>query len=96
MRTVYIVAYDICDPGRLRAVYKTMKGFGDRIQYSVFRCELNEAEVVKLEASLLPLLEPAEDQVIIVPLGLPRGRYDGRIYSLGRAYKEIERKMVII
>lgn len=96
MRAAYIVAYDICSPERLRAVYKTMRGFGDRMQYSVFRCELNEAELVKLEAALLPLLKHEEDQVIIVPLGLPGGRYDGRIYSLGRPYREIERKMVIV
>jgi CRISPR-associated endonuclease Cas2 len=92
MRIVYMVIYDICSPEHLRTVYKTMRSFRDKIQYSIFRGELNKTDLVKL-AALLPLLEPREDQVIIVPLGLPGGRYDARIYSLGRFYNAVERKL---
>lgn len=96
MRTTYIVAYDICAPERLRAVAKTMLGFGDRIQYSVFRCELSAKELVMLEAALTPILNHREDQVIIIPLGPPGGRNDKGVYSLGRACREVERKAVIV
>ncbi|MFO0762685.1 MAG: CRISPR-associated endonuclease Cas2, partial [Byssovorax sp.] len=37
MRHTYVVAYDVCDPKRLRQVHKTMRGFGDALQLSVFR-----------------------------------------------------------
>lgn len=41
MRNTYIVSYDIADPKRLRKVSKTMKAWGDHLQYSVFgRCPI--------------------------------------------------------
>lgn len=41
MRSIYLVCYDICNPLRLAKVGKTMLGFGDRVQYSVFECRMN-------------------------------------------------------
>ena len=43
----YIVSYDIMDAKRLHTVHKTMKGFGDPIHYSVFRCNLSEKGKIK-------------------------------------------------
>ena len=43
MRNRYIVTYDICDDARRTAVYKALRGFGDHLQYSVFRCDLSDA-----------------------------------------------------
>ena len=40
MRNRYIVTYDITDDRRRTAVYKCLRGFGDHLQYSVFRCDL--------------------------------------------------------
>ncbi|HUM81972.1 MAG TPA: CRISPR-associated endonuclease Cas2, partial [Methanothrix sp.] len=44
----YIVSYDIMDPRRLHTVHKTMKGFGEPIHYSVFRCNLTDKGKVEL------------------------------------------------
>ena len=66
-RTVYIVAYDICDAKRLRMIYKTMRGYGEHWQYSVFRCELTPAEKVKMMTDLGRIMNDAEDQVLIAP-----------------------------
>ncbi len=44
MRTCYIVAYDMADPERLQRVHRTMRGYGDPLQYSVFRCMLSPSE----------------------------------------------------
>jgi CRISPR-associated protein Cas2 len=52
MRQTYVVSYDISNPKRLRKVYQTMRGYGDHIQLSVFRCELNRRELVELRARL--------------------------------------------
>lgn len=82
-RTVYIVAYDICDAKRLRMVYKTMRGYGEHWQYSVFRCELTPAEKVKMMTDLGRIMNDAEDQVLIAPLGPPNGRYAAAIETLG-------------
>ncbi|MDD4792699.1 MAG: CRISPR-associated endonuclease Cas2, partial [Firmicutes bacterium] len=41
MRRRFIVCYDISDPKRLRKMYRTMRGFGDPLQKSVFTCDLS-------------------------------------------------------
>jgi len=63
----FLVAYDIRDPVRLRKTATLMKGYGTRMQYSVFRCFLNEREVEKLrwEASKIML---SEDDLQIIGL----------------------------
>jgi CRISPR-associated protein Cas2 len=38
MRHRYIVAYDIRDEVRLRRVHDVVRGYGIRLQYSVFLC----------------------------------------------------------
>ena len=48
----YLVAYDICDPKRLRKVAQTCEDFGFRRQYSVFLCRLTAADLVRLKAHL--------------------------------------------
>ena len=44
-RQSYVVTYDICDPKRLRRVYETLRGHGDHLQLSVFRCDLTRREL---------------------------------------------------
>ena len=39
MRNTFFVPYDISNDLRLRRVHKTMCGFGDHLQYSVFECQ---------------------------------------------------------
>lgn len=80
---VYIVTYDICAPGRLREVYKTMRGFGDHLQYSVFRCVLSERQLVRLRARLERIIDPTEDQVLFVPLGPAHKRKSWKMFTLG-------------
>lgn len=46
----YVVAYDICDPKRLRKVAQTCEDFGLRRQYSVFFCRLTAADFVRLKS----------------------------------------------
>ena len=91
MRYVYIVCYDIADDKRLRNVYKIMRGFGERLQYSVFMCELSDKERVVLEDKLLDVINQDEDQVLFIPLGKRDSRYVQGIYSLGIKYSREER-----
>lgn len=67
-RNRYLVCYDIRDPKRLRQVAKTMHAYGTRMQYSVFVCDLSDAEFVDLRFALRGILEPV-DSVMAVPLG---------------------------
>jgi CRISPR-associated protein Cas2 len=85
MRNRYLVSYDICDPKRLRRVFKTMRGFGDALQYSVFLCDLSPSERIILLEKLTPIINNREDQVMLVNLGPADGQSGERIETLGRA-----------
>ncbi|WP_018466912.1 CRISPR-associated endonuclease Cas2 [Calidithermus timidus] len=45
------------------------KGFGERVQLSVFECWLNPAQLEQLKKLLQKKLEPTEDGVRIYPVG---------------------------
>ena len=66
MRQRYIVTYDIADPGRLRKVFKLMKGYGEHLQFSVFRCDLSKMTLATMKAELNELIHAQEDQVLII------------------------------
>ncbi len=85
MRLTYIVAYDICDPMRLRRVHRTMRGYGDALQLSVFRCELSASERILMIEGLTKIIHAREDQVLIVNLGPAEHRGAGSIHTIGRA-----------
>jgi CRISPR-associated protein Cas2 len=68
-RRRFLIAYDIREPRRLRQVCKTMEEYGDRLQYSVFICDLSRAELVHARAKVERQMELSEDSVAIVDLG---------------------------
>ena len=83
MRRLYIVAYDICDPKRLRRVFRTVRGYGEHLQYSVFRCDLTASQRLQLAAKLEVIIDASADQVMLVDLGPIDGRGHTTVY-IGR------------
>ncbi|MGA7408948.1 MAG: CRISPR-associated endonuclease Cas2, partial [Bryobacteraceae bacterium] len=69
MRKSYLVCYDISDDKRLRKVFKTMRGYGDHLQYSVFECQLTPTDMILLRVELGAIIHHDEDQVLFVDLG---------------------------
>ena len=96
MKTLYIVAYDIVDDRRWRKVFKLMCGYGDRIQYSVFRCALSDRERVMLIEKLAEAIKHSEDQVLFFPLGPVGGVDEQRVYAVGRPYQPVRQGAVIV
>ena len=86
MRHVYLVTYDIADPTRLRRVHKAMKGFGDPLQLSVFRCELSDAQCVRMKVALSEVIHADKDQVLVFRLGPLDGSYTVQVDALGLRY----------
>ena len=70
-RRRYLVAYDIRDDRRLRAIATCMEGYGTRIQYSVFVCDLSAQEVVLMRCDLEARMKATEDSVMVIDLGRP-------------------------
>ena len=58
-----VVCYDIANDRRRRKVFKQMKNYGTRVQYSVFECQLSPEQVRAMKARVRPLLKPQEDSV---------------------------------
>lgn len=63
----YLVCYDIRDPKRWRKAYKLLKGYGESVQYSIFRCWLNQRDREKLRWELEKILSK-EDSLLVVGL----------------------------
>lgn len=96
MRQRFVVTYDVCDPARLRKVFKVMKGFGRHVQYSVFVCDLNELGLAEMREQLLGVIEPTKDQVLLVDVGPAERRGISVFESLGRPYHERARLAVVV
>ena len=96
MRQTYIVAYDVCDPKRLRKVFRTMRGWGDHLQLSVFQCELSKRELVELRTALAAVIKHDEDQVLFVSLGPAEGRGERVIAALGKPYSKLDAPCYVV
>ena len=69
-----LITYDVStesDGGkrRLRRVARACKDYGQRVQFSVFECELDPAQWVKLRARLLSEIDPKQDSLRFYQLG---------------------------
>lgn len=96
MRNTYLVTYDICDDKRLAKVHKTMRGFGDHLQYSVFECQFTQADLARCRHLLSEIIHHKEDQVLFVDLGPVEGRGDRVISALGKPYTPIDSPCLIV
>jgi CRISPR-associated protein Cas2 len=93
---LYLVTYDICDPKRLRKVYRLMRGYGEHLQYSVFLCSLNSVRRTVLESRLEAIMNLRADQVLFVDIGPENGRTRSHLSTLGKAYICEARRATIV
>ncbi|MCP5015768.1 MAG: CRISPR-associated endonuclease Cas2 [Ketobacter sp.] len=65
----FVISYDISDDKRRRRVATIMEGYGYRVQYSVFECELNKKKLGTLKRQLQPFVKAKEmDSIRFYPL----------------------------
>ena len=91
----YIVAYDISDRRRWRRVFKTMNGFGEWLQLSVFQCRLSRRRRTELETRLRELIKTGEDHVLLVDVG-PADKTELAVESIGKTFAGIERRAIVV
>ncbi len=58
-----VVSYDIADDRRRNRIHRLMEGYGTRVQYSVFECDLSAAHLKQLRGKLKDLMAPREDSI---------------------------------
>ena len=91
----YIVTYDISDNRRWRRVFKTMNGFGEWLQLSVFQCRLSRRRRAELETRLRELVKVGEDHVLVIDIG-PADKTDVVVMSIGKTFSTIERQAIVV
>ncbi|MDE0389442.1 MAG: CRISPR-associated endonuclease Cas2 [Rhodospirillales bacterium] len=91
----YIVTYDIADTRRWRRVFKTMNGFGEWLQLSVFQCRLSRRRRAELETRLREIVKTGEDHVLLIDVG-PAERTALVVESIGKTFSAVERQAVVI
>jgi len=64
----YIVSYDIPDDPRRTKIAKILEDFGDRVQYSVFECLLDQDLLEKMVDRLEKVVKLDEDSVRVYAL----------------------------
>lgn len=69
-----LVSYDVetttpAGRRRLRRIAKACRDFGQRVQYSVFECEVDLARWTTLRALLIKEMDPAKDSLRFYFLG---------------------------
>jgi CRISPR-associated protein Cas2 len=82
---VVLVTYDVSTlttvgRNRLSRVAKTCVGFGQRVQHSVFECDVDPAQFATLRARLLDIVDLKEDSLRFYFLG---SNWKRRIEHLG-------------
>lgn len=73
-RRRYLVAYDIREERRIRAIGRVMKAYGWRMQYSVWICDCDPVELVDMRTAIGRCINHAVDSVSIIDLGSPAER----------------------
>jgi CRISPR-associated protein Cas2 len=74
-----LVTYDVATANaegrrRLTHVAKACLDFGQRVQNSVFECEIDSTQWAQLKARLLDIIDPGHDSVRFYFLGGPNRR----------------------
>ena len=91
----YIVTYDISSNKRWRRVFKTMQGFGEWLQLSVFQCRLSRRRRAELETRLRELIKAGEDHVLVIDIG-PADKTNVVVMSIGKTFSAIGRQAIVV
>lgn len=94
--TVFLVCYDIADSRRLARTRRVLLGFGEPLQFSVFRCVLIPSALVKLKEKISKEINAREDRVLFANLGPADGRGADSIDGLGKRIDDIRDRSAIV
>lgn len=67
-RRLYLAAYDIRSPRRLRRALKVLKDYACGGQKSVFECYLSPKEKLELMRRIASVMDETEDRFLVVPV----------------------------
>jgi CRISPR-associated protein Cas2 len=84
-RALFVAAYDVADPSRLRAALRVLRHYATGGQKSVFECFLTPSEKASLLAEVQEVIDLSEDRFLLIRLD-PRSSVE----TLGIAVKPVD------
>jgi len=88
-----VVSYDVVADKRRAKIAKTLVSFGSRVQKSVFECELDDRNYLKMKDSLEKIIDREEDSVRYYFLC---GRCRGHVEISGCGALREEEELIIV
>ncbi len=88
-----VVAYDVPDDRRRTRLFKTLRRFGEPVQFSVFECILSPEQVLEMQAAVDRVINGDEDNVRYYDLCQNCHR---RTVTLGKAVTTLVKRAYII
>lgn len=67
-KQLYILAYDIVEPGRLRQALRCARRYASGGQLSVHECLLSKAEHRQLKREISEIILPEEDRLLMLAI----------------------------
>lgn len=86
---LYVVSYDVTDDDRRKRLHEFLKGYGTRVQYSVFECDLSEQEVEDVVRWVTAEIDEGEDSCRLYRF-CESCRGEVKIVGVGDQYEEPE------
>lgn len=56
----WLISYDVSSDKHRQKIAKTLLDYGERVQFSVFECDINEKELKRLVSKLTKLIENSD------------------------------------
>jgi len=98
-RRHYLITYDVAsgslgDKRRTR-LFNLLEGQGDHAQFSVFLCELTQAELAHFRAQACEIINTQQDQILVLDLGRTENSLEHNLEVLGKPYTPLTRVLVV-
>jgi CRISPR-associated protein Cas2 len=84
-RSLFLIAYDVRNPRRLRRVHQVLKDFASGGQKSVFECYLTQVERKELLQRVAQEMDADEDALLLIRLSAVEA-----VELLGKAVKPMD------
>lgn len=89
---MWVVSYDISSDRLRSQIAKTLEGYGQRIQYSVFECRINHKKYEELYNKLRKMMADAEEEGNIRFYYIC-GNCEEKIHTIGKIPIELKKLM---
>jgi CRISPR-associated protein Cas2 len=90
-----IVSYDIVDNKKRTQLAKKLLNFGQRVQYSVFECNLTKNQIVEMKTQILPLVDLEKDSLKIYRL-CDQCRSQIQSFGIKKNWDDLDKNQTIV